>query len=99
MSTAIQYDALNPATYEQAFSAFEAAFSGVRLVPDAAAVTETTAAPGASALDPCAQWKQSRQTVNGVIAALHGVGGLFPIAERAAKVIETLAGVIDQICG
>ena len=107
MSTSTGTPSFDPHQIEKAFSAFERAFKaggGSAASPpggaQAAASLGATAGapPPAAAFDPCASWKSIRGTVNGVVTALRAVGGIFPVAKRAADVIQTLATLLDQIC-
>lgn len=95
MSYAQQGSSHEVEQFDNAFQAFEAAASRSGLMPATAPAT----APAAEAFDPCAQWKSARGTVNEVIAALRSVETLFPIAKKAADIIQTLATLLDQVCG
>ncbi len=77
------------------------------LVGRAATVVETLSTildqvcrPTASAVafDPCANWKQVRPTVNGLVIALQAIAFFFPIAAGAVTVIQTLNTILDQVC-
>jgi subtilisin family serine protease len=76
---------------ESAFGAFESAFR-----PGGGGV-----APGrvATAIQPCESWKHLRGTVRGVVTALRALGSIFPVASKAADVVDVLSGILDQVCG
>jgi hypothetical protein len=68
---------------------------------DAAAKTGGVAgAPKAlpAGVNPCGVWHSIRGTVDTIITALRAVGTLFPIAKRAADVLETLKNLLNGLC-
>jgi len=78
-----------------ALQAFEAAVtqSGISRSPDSESISS------AASFNPCEKWKTTRHTVQEVIAALRSIEALFPMAKRAADVVQSLATLLDQICG
>ena len=58
----------------------------------------SAALPGGFAT-PCEAWKALRPSVLSIIAALNAVGALVPVAKRAAQVLQTLANMLDALCG
>jgi hypothetical protein len=56
-----------------------------------------TKAIGAAA-NPCGIWHSIRGTVDAIITALRALGTLFPIARRAADVLETLKNLLNGLC-
>jgi hypothetical protein len=78
---------------EKAFNDFDAAAkSGVSAV--GAGGTRALAA----GMNPCGVWHSIRGTVDSIIAALRAIGTLFPIARRAADVLETLKTLLNGLC-
>jgi hypothetical protein len=55
-------------------------------------------AVAAAAVNPCDVWHNIRATVDAIITALRAIGTLFPIAKRAADVLDTLKALLNQLC-
>jgi subtilisin family serine protease len=70
---------------EAAFDRFDAAFG-------------RGTARAAAGIDACAMWNQGRGHIQGIITALRAVSFIFPLAQRAAVVVQTLADILDRLC-
>ncbi len=81
---------IDPQQIEKAFHDFEAVAGPTGLMPTPAA---------AAGFEPCANWRSIKPTVSEVIVALRALGGIFPLAKRAADIVQTLATLLDQVCG
>ena len=74
---------------EKSFDDFEAAVK-------ASGGQVATALP--AAVNVCGTWHNVRGTVDTIIAGLRAVGGIVPIARRAADVLETLKNLLNALC-
>ena len=46
----------------------------------------------------CGVWHSIRGTVEAIITSLRAIGTIFPIAKKAADVLETLKGLLNTLC-
>ncbi len=74
---------------EKSFADFEAAMKS-----SGGAVA--TALP--ANINVCATWHSIRGTVDAIITGLRAVGILFPLAKKAADVLDTLKGLLNSLC-
>jgi hypothetical protein len=58
----------------------------------------TVGRPLAANVDVCGTWKSIRGTVDDIINGLNAIGTLFPIAKKAADVLNTLKHLLDALC-
>jgi hypothetical protein len=58
----------------------------------------TVAAAIPAAVDPCGMWHNIRATVDVIITGLKAIGIIFPIAKKAADVLDTLKNLLNKLC-
>jgi hypothetical protein len=58
--------------------------------------TVATALP--AAVDACGVWHSIRGTVDTIINGLKAIGSIFPIAKKAADVLDTLKNLLNTLC-
>ncbi len=69
------------------------------LLDEFAAAAKESQGAGAAASNPCAVWKSLRPIVVKLITALNALGSLLPKAKLAAKALDALCALLDQLCG